>query len=513
MAGDLRATMIELPDAAVVERRVADLRLTSPDFAALLERYGDATMALRHVGVLLWQARRYDDAAETLRCALALTPGDASLWRDLAGAHEGGGDDTRALGCITRAIGLAPGAGLSWLMRAGVEARSGDVGDAEASYRRALDLDPALVDAHVGLGLLCIGQQRFDEATSRLRVAVQYDAGHALAQRCLGHALYATGDFVASAAAFEAGAFKAGAFEAGKSSAPLDDAERRTYAYARTLRTMIEGRVQEALDAYPAIAGTDAADLATVAQDAFALLGAFGYAAAASDIGRLLLARDPSDAVRRYALAAVSGATLDRAPADYVERYFDRFAPNFDRQLVGALGYRVPERLVGLIAAHRDAFGAILDLGCGTGLAAAHLARFGGRLTGLDLSARMLDEARKRERYAELTKGDAVAFLQSASARFDLVFAADLLVYLGDLAPVFEGVADRLMAGGMFALSIETTASGSYALLPSGRFAHAPAYVERLALECFGVADTVDAVIRLEGRRPVEGRLFVLQRR
>ena len=50
-------------------------------------------------------------------------------------------------------------------------------------------------------------------------------------------------------------------------------------------------------------------------------------------------------------------------------------------------------------------------------------------------------------------------------------------------------------------------------LLPSGRFAHGPAYIEALAAGAFILVETVAAVLRLEGRRPIDGRLVLLRRR
>ncbi len=105
---------------------------------------------------------------------------------------------------------------------------------------------------------------------------------------------------------------------------------------------------------------------------------------------------------------------------------------------------------------HRNHFDDMLDLGCGTGLAVQHLATFGGPVTGVDLSARMLAEAAKRGLYRALVKAEALAYLHEQPARHDLVFAADVLTYSGDLEPLFAAVARTLQAGGIFAANFET---------------------------------------------------------
>ena len=193
-----------------------------------------------------------------------------------------------------------------------------------------------------------------------------------------------------------------------------------------------------------------------------------------------------------------------RAPSDYIESHFDGFAATFDRKLVGDLLYDVPRTLAGLVATVGRTFRDILDLGCGTGLAAAALAPFDGRLTGVDLSGGMLEQAAKRGHYAELVKAEAVAFMVDHPAGFDLVFAADVVNYFGDLEPVFAGAARALRPGGLFAFSIETMAGDGHRLQPSGRFTHATSYVERAA-SGFSVLAQQATTIRIEAGRPRGG--------
>ena len=247
-------------------------------------------------------------------------------------------------------------------------------------------------------------------------------------------------------------------------------------------------------------------------REGFALLNAFGHREAAAAVGRIRLTRNPSDAIQRYLLDAINGDPLTTAPHEYIERYFDEFAPGFDQKLVNGLNYRGPARLCDLIARHRAGFADIVDLGCGTGLAADLLADLGGTLTGVDLSGGMLEQAGKRQRYGALVKADVVAYLLDNPGRFDLIFAADLLVYIGDLQPFMEAAAAALVPGGLMALSTETGAQADFSLLPSGRFAHRPQYIERLCEENFMALEAVDEPIRLEINLPVPGQFLLLER-
>ena len=48
--------------------------------------------------------------------------------------------------------------------------------------------------------------------------------------------------------------------------------------------------------------------------------------------------------------------------------------------------------------------------------------------------------------YRRLVQTDLVAYLETTDPLYDLMLAADVFIYIGDLAPVFRGAA-RVMAG------------------------------------------------------------------
>ncbi|WP_298370962.1 tetratricopeptide repeat protein [Azospirillum sp.] len=226
---------------------------------------------------------------------------------------------------------------------------------------------------------------------------------------------------------------------------------------------------------------------------------------------------DPDDtlggAAAILALEAGEGSDLSAA---YVRALFDRYADRFDRDLLGKLGYAAPE----LLKAAVDRLGAsaglrVLDLGCGTGLAGVSFRPLAGFLAGVDLSPRMVDKARERALYDRLSVGDVVAALDEAAETWDLLVAADVLVYLGDLAPVFQAAAKALVVGGRFAATVERAADGegSFALGPTRRYAHAEGYVRAMA-EAAGL--TVRLMESCTPRREkgvgVPGLLFIVER-
>lgn len=195
---------------------------------------------------------------------------------------------------------------------------------------------------------------------------------------------------------------------------------------------------------------------------------------------------------------------------------FDQYAPRFDADLEGRLGYRTPALLAGLLAeagVAADGSRRVLDLGCGTGLSGVALQPFARRLEGLDLSPRMLAEARRRGLYDALHEADLLDWLPGRRAAFDLVAAADVLNYLGDLAPALAAMAGALVPGGLAAFSLEAGDGAPYALGPGLRYRHDAAHVLALAMSAgFALLARRATVLREERGEPVPGELLLLRR-
>ena len=222
----------------------------------------------------------------------------------------------------------------------------------------------------------------------------------------------------------------------------------------------------------------------------------------------------PGDPEASHMIAALSeGRPPSRAGDAYVRALFDNFAEDFDRILVDDLGYKVPGLLHDAVtAALPEGAGGlnVLDAGCGTGLAGEKFQALARRLEGIDLSREMIKQARARGIYDSLRVGELTHLLNSTRARYDLIVAADVLVYLGDLAPVLTAAASALARGGLLAFTVERHDGAGFALTASGRYAHNTDYVRQTA-ETAGLSEISGrhTELRMESDRPVAGYVAV----
>ena len=244
-------------------------------------------------------------------------------------------------------------------------------------------------------------------------------------------------------------------------------------------------------------------------------LSSLGQHEAAAQAYDEALKLTPGDAHLRHLAAAAQ--TRWRAPEDFVRTLFDGLADHFESHIIG-LGYCIP----GLIRRHVQEFvaladtGPVLDLGCGTGLMALAVSDLPlGPFTGIDVSPRMLEQARVKGLYSELREARLPAALHDDPTMWRLILASDVMCYFGALEEMFRAVFARLRPGGRFIASLEESLTDDADWVPGrrGRFAHSARYVAAASaasgLRCL----TSDhEILRYEAGGPVSGLLVVLER-
>ncbi|MFN2468473.1 MAG: class I SAM-dependent methyltransferase [Gaiellaceae bacterium] len=137
-------------------------------------------------------------------------------------------------------------------------------------------------------------------------------------------------------------------------------------------------------------------------------------------------------------------------PTDHNRRAWDEVHRGRARSMRGELG--IPDRVrvrLGDVSGQK-----VLHLQCASGDATAELARLGALVTGLDVSAEALADARELVPTALFVVGDVHALPpQIRRGRFDLVYSGDEgLTWVVDLEPWAAGIAASLRPGGRLVL-------------------------------------------------------------
>ncbi len=434
-------------------------------YRRILAHHPSHADALHLLGLVHYARGEFAAATEQVRRAVAVAPQSAVYHFNLGNILRDAGESSAALAAYRQAVALQPDEAdyhnnLGLLLE-----ETGALDDATASYRSAVEHAPVDATPWVNLAAALQQQGQVEEATQCYCRALQLEPRHAQALNNLGGLLQAAGDYAAAS---------------------------RCYL--------------EAVQAAP--------ELAEAHRNYGGMLEAAGDSEGALRHYTEALRLKPDYAEVAYVLAALRGTAAPvSAPGEYVAALFDQYADGFDEHLTGVLGYRTPAMLRALY--DRCATGhvrEVFDLGCGTGLAGMAFRDLAAHLAGVDLSPRMVEKARERDIYHALEIGDVVAALQRRPGSWDLLLAADVLVYIGDLGPVFAAARSALRPGGWLLFSVERGDAECFVLREAGRYAHSAAYVREMAgSNGFAVRAEEAAVLRQNLGVDVPGWLYALQ--
>ena len=490
------------------------------------------------VAEALAQAFSHLDAgrpAEARRLARALDgrrpepPGLAYLQGLLALAD---GQGRKAAQHLARALARTPDAVPPLLAMARAQQMQGRLAEALAAYRRLIVTAPDVVEALSELAELLLAARRYPDARVLLLWArrLRPDRGRicnnlGVAERAVGHLAAAVACFAAAVAddpaAAKAYANLAGGWRPlGRIADACSAACRAVILAADDAAHWLEsGQARAAAgDHEGAVADFTEAARRTPGRPeplwlAAGSLAALGRRDAAAEHYRRVLAADPADTFGAAAALAQLGAgeAPERTADAHLRTLYDQYAATFDDDLVDRLEYRGPEILAAAIG---RTLGPgpfhILDAGCGTGLSGMALKPLARRLDGVDLSPRMAEQAGRRGVYDNVEVGDLIGTLRAHPLSYDLVAAADVLIYQGDLTPVMLAASAALRPGGGFAFTVER-GEEAFQLRASGRYAHSAAHLRAAAAAAGLLVRLVEETsTRREGGHPVPGLVCVL---
>jgi predicted TPR repeat methyltransferase len=376
-------------------------------------------------------------------------------------AHQNGRGD-QAVALIEQSLALAPNQA-DWHSNYAIVLQSrGRFDDAIGEYQRAISIDPHHANAHSNLGVLLRVTGRKEEAEAAYRTAIQLAPDHADAYTNLGILLNGLGRTKEASDCF---------------------------CKALTLRPQHRDTRRLLVLAHCMIGEVD---------QAVRLLEEW-------------LVEEPDDPIATHMLAASTGrAVPPRASDAFVTRTFDGFASSFEVKLE-SLAYRAPTLVADTLLASGlvpEGQLVVLDAGCGTGLCGTLLRPYASRLVGVDLSGGMLEHAARKQIYTELSQAEITEFLGSERQAYDIIVAADTLVYFGDLRPFCRAAADALRPSGLLVFTVEHIAAQAdtdFRLELHGRYSHSDVYVLRV-LEELGMSVHIKrAELRMEAGEPVAG--------
>jgi predicted TPR repeat methyltransferase len=415
------------------------------------------------IAILLQKNEQLVEAQELYRRVLETAPNHPqALHYSGVLAHQQGRND-EAVMLIEKSLKLQPDRADCYNNLGIILQSSGKLERAIEAYQRAIAIDPSHANAYSNLGVLLRATGKPSEAEAAYHRAVQLDSDHIEAYTNLGILLNG-----------------------------LKRTEEAAACFSKVITLKPRHREARRLLAL-----------------AHCTLGEVGKAV---NIFEEWLQEEPEDPIALHMLAACTGRDVPmRASNEFVERTFDSFASSFESKLE-RLSYRAPAlvaAMVGDLALEASKSLDVLDAGCGTGLCGPLIAPYARRLTGVDLSEGMLAHARDKNVYDALVKAELTKYLRDNRKAFDLIVAADTLVYFGDLKSVLAAAARALRPKGLFVFTLEHAVGGKAdvdnSLELHGRYSHARAYVERILTVVGLQPEIARAELRMEAGVPVAG--------
>lgn len=387
----------------------------------------------------------------------------------------------------------------AWLILGTAAAQFDQLEEAKAALNNAIQLKPDSIEAQNNLGLCHIKSWQFEEAIIAFEKIISVKPNYAEAHGNKGVALFKLGKYVESVASFETAISIRPDFN---------------FAHANLGRALQkQGLLQKAESCLLAAIRLNKLDVNAYYSLSLVQIERNEQEKAKKSLQKALSVL-PTFQDAQHLLAALNGQANSSVPCSYIENLFDDYAPNFDHHLLQNLSYNTPKRLFEIITkkASLPKAARFLDLGCGTGLFGEQIYKSCEAIDGVDLSRGMLEKAKQKNIYKNLYQSDITQFLIETELAYDFFIFADVFVYVGDLAAIFELIKTKVNAPAKIAFSTEHGLGEGYFLQTSGRYCHSFSYIEQLCRQFhFDLQYFEEIDLRKDKGTMIQGGVYLLQ--
>lgn len=458
----------------------------------------------RHnLAVLYYQIKDYSEAYQTWLHVLQLWPEHGPALFHLAQIDFLEQNYDRAKAKLEKIIALYPHFFSAYSLLGTIFFLEDDYPKALEYYQKALELDDHDIELLNNLGATYIKLHQDEQAIHCFIQAVTLNQNHIESLNNLA-TLYLKQDRYEIAARY---------YEQITQTQPNPEAW-----YNLGVCSMTTGELNKALNCFEKIEPEDSFYIDTLNNIATIFMK-LNKTADAIEYYQQVLALKPQDAQASYMLSALlQKQQPDAAPSVYLKNLFDNYAVYYEKHMLEVLKYSLPTLILkSFTETKADSLTLkkyhILDLGCGTGLVAKEFQPYADCLVGVDISEKMLFYAKKQQLYQQLYQADLLEFLQTDPHTYDLIMAADVFVYHGNLSGIFSCLPTHLKPDSLFIFSIEELehSKEDYHLQTTARYAHHPDYIQSLAQQYgFQVIKSDKIQTRMHNHQPIQGRLYVL---
>ena len=447
-------------------RDQGDLNSAIKSYKEAVRLSPDYAKAYNNLGNALQDQGNLEKAMVNYEQALKFRPNYAEVYNNMGNVLQAQGRFKAAIKKYETAINLSPGDAEAYNNLGNALQDQGNLQDAITSYQQALKIKPNYAEAYNNIGNAKQKKGQLKEAIASYKQAIKIKPDYAESYNNMGNAQKKCGDLKEAIASYKQ-ALKINP----------DYAEVYTNIGAVFKET---GNVNAAIDSYQQALKINP-NFVEVHYDLGNTYQAKGEIKIAINHYKRALKINPNHASALHLLDALTGNQTNAPPKDYITKLFDYYAEKFEDSLVRKLEYKIPKILTRIIRNESPvSLGAVLDLGCGTGLVGKELSKYSDYFEGIDLSKSMLEHAKQKNVYDKLSHYDILEYLSSEPLDFDYFIAADVFIYVGALSEVFRLIKTRNNKSGRLIFSTEHTDKDGYSLEISGRYSHSKEYIKEL---------------------------------